>query len=60
MNRVGTDGTGKHYNGHSGVYDPRGNTLAFSENEEVLQITLSHEDLDNYRAKFPAYLDSND
>ena len=60
VNRLGSDGTGKEYSGHSAVYDPRGTRLAYSEKEEIVNFTLEKEPLEDYRAKFPAYLDSND
>ncbi|WP_323758249.1 amidohydrolase [Roseivirga sp.] len=64
LNRVGTDGNGIEYNGHSGVYSPKGETLAFSDpevsGEEIITLTLSREDLDHFRAKFPAHLDADD
>ena len=59
-NRLGSDPVGRSYNGHSAVYGPRGEVLAFSEDEGVLTVTLDHENLSEYREKFPAYLDSID
>ncbi len=40
VNRIGDDPNGLAYNGHSGVYDPLGNRLAFSENDEILTVRL--------------------
>ena len=60
LNRIGSDGNEKSYDGHSAVYDPKGNTLAFSESDEILIIELQKEPLEDYRRKFPAYLDSFD
>ena len=47
VNRIGEDGNGFHFNGHSAVFDAFGKELLFAtENkEEVLQITLSLDDL---------------
>lgn len=60
LNRIGTDGTGKEYCGHSGVYNPKGETLYFAnDNEEVKTITLEKASLDVYRKNFPAYLDAS-
>lgn len=60
LNRMGVDGTGKEYVGHSGVYDPRGDRLTYSEKEEIVFIELNKKPLIDYREKFPAYLDSVD
>lgn len=60
LNRVGEDGKGIAYNGHSGAYSPKGETLALSEKEELIQITLSADELLRFREKFPAHLDADD
>jgi len=60
LNRVGKDGEGIEYNGHSAAYSPKGETLAFSESEEIINITLSKSNLTNFREKFPAHLDADD
>jgi len=61
VNRVGTDGAGNGYNGHSGAYSPKGEQLFFAENEERLQtITLDKQQLMEFRKKFPAYSDADD
>lgn len=60
LNRVGEDGKGIAYNGHSGAYSPKGETLAFSEEEEILMISLDGEGLTRFREKFPAQLDADD
>jgi len=59
LNRVGEDGNGIAYNGHSGAYSPKGETLSFSESEEIMLVTLNRKDLDNFRTKFPAHLDAD-
>ena len=59
LNRVGEDGKGIAYNGHSGAYSAKGEVLAFSESEEIIYVTLSRQDLDNFRVKFPAHLDAD-
>lgn len=59
LNRVGEDGNGIAYNGHSGAYSPKGETLSFSESEEIMLVTLNRKDLDNFRIKFPAHLDAD-
>jgi len=60
VNRTGTDGDGIAYNGHSAVYDFKGERLAFSEKEqEIITVTLDKKELNQYRQNFPAYLDSD-
>lgn len=61
VNRVGPDGNGIPYSGHTAVFDPKGDTLYFgSEREEVNLQTLDWEMLHSYRNKFPANLDADD
>ena len=60
LNRVGEDGKQIAYNGHSGAYSAKGETLAFSDQEEMMQITLSGSELARFREKFPAHLDADD
>lgn len=59
LGRVGLDGMGIEYNGHSGAYSPKGEKLAFSEKEEILQLSLDRTELDSFREKFPAHLDAD-
>jgi len=59
VNRVGEDGKGIKYNGHSAVYGPMGDQLMYSEYAEgALEIALDFEALEQYRKNFPAYLDA--
>lgn len=51
VNRVGLDGLGHQYVGHSAVYDVLGNTVAFTDQEEVLLATLSKNHINTYREK---------
>jgi len=61
LNRVGEDGLNIGYNGHSGAYSPKGETLAFSEiEEELMPVNLSADELNRFRTKFPAQLDADD
>lgn len=61
VNRVGEDGNGLAYNGHSGVYDFKGQQLELMEDHEsITLITLDKDSLDEYRAKFPAWMDSDE
>lgn len=58
VNRIGKDGDGVDFNGHSVVVDPRGNYLLEpSEGEFVKTTELDLDELKAYREKFPAHLD---
>jgi omega-amidase len=60
INRTGTDGSGVVYNGHSNVNDYKGKQTSDWENEEEIKvISLNHEELTNFRSKFPAHNDSD-
>lgn len=61
VNRVGEDGNGIVYNGHSAAYDFKGQQLDFLDDEEKITVlTLHAQELDFYREKFPAWMDSDD
>ncbi len=60
LNRVGNDGNDIPYNGHSGAYSPKGETLAFSDKEQIITISLNGSELQRFREKFPAQLDADD
>jgi omega-amidase len=60
VNRVGKDGNGIEYNGHSTVYGPKGEEIYFeAEKETIKTIVLSKKDLTKFREKFPAQLDAD-
>lgn len=60
VNRVGQDGNGIPYSGHTGAYNFKGETLAFSEDrEEILLVELDAASLGDYRQKFPAWKDAD-
>jgi omega-amidase len=60
VNRTGRDGNDIQYNGHSGAYDFKGNSLAFSEEkEEILHAELDYKQLVEFREKFPAWKDAD-
>jgi omega-amidase len=61
VNRVGEDGMGLNYSGNSAVIDFKGNPLFYQKDTEVInnQI-LSKQELDDFRTKFPAYLDADE
>ena len=58
VNRVGKDGNHLVYNGQSQAVNFFGQVIAQAgEKEQILSVTLSKDDLDNYRKRFPVYLD---
>lgn len=60
VNRVGRDGNGYDYSGHSAVISPAGRTLFEKENDTCSPtIQLSRKDLDDYRNQFPAWMDAD-
>ncbi|MEM8567323.1 MAG: amidohydrolase [Bacteroidota bacterium] len=60
LNRTGEDGNGIHYLGHSAVVDPKGYVICdLGENENLKSIVLSKKEVNIYRSKFPAHLDSD-
>ncbi|WP_299487367.1 amidohydrolase [uncultured Allomuricauda sp.] len=59
VNRVGSDGLGYEYSGHSAVYDVLGNQVAYSEKEEVVYATLDKEHIISTREKLK-FLDDRD
>lgn len=53
VNRIGTDGNGLSYPGHSAVYDMHGETLLLmDERPDMETITISKSTLDQYRSHF--------
>ncbi|OYQ37015.1 amidohydrolase [Flavobacterium cyanobacteriorum] len=53
VNRIGQDGNGHNYPGHSQVYDTLGNPmLEISENEGIYSVTLSKEAVSDTRKRF--------
>lgn len=60
VNRIGPDPQGTEYNGHSAVIEPRGQALWTGEEEEAVQtVVLDAGKLQEYRERFPAFLDSD-
>src|SRR5690606_10580745 len=60
VNRIGKDGNGVVYNGHSGAYNYKGETMVFSNNgEAVLLVDLDHQKLVTFRESFPALKDAD-
>ena len=61
VNRVGSDGMGLNYTGNSAVIDFKGNPIFYQKDSEIIKSQmLNKEELDDFRAKFPAYLDADD
>lgn len=61
VNRTGTDGNGHSYTGDSAIIHPKGHHLLnTSEAEGVHTITLSKQELTEFREAFPAHLDADD
>lgn len=56
INCVGQQGKAN-YNGHSVVYDPKGNQIAFAGEEENLLFVEIEDDVEAQRAKFPVMQD---
>ena len=60
LNRIGNDGLGTSYNGYSGVCDFKGNNIySLGEDELFKTVTLSYEQLMEYRQKFPVQFDAD-
>jgi omega-amidase len=60
VNRVGIDQNKIAYNGHSAIYDPKGEKVSYlDEGEQIITTTIGKRTLDHYRKKFPAYLDAD-
>ena len=60
VNRVGKDGLDIYYKGESAVIDPLGNIIMQdADNEFVHTEKLSWDSLQEYRSKFPAWMDSD-
>ncbi|HYF32455.1 MAG TPA: amidohydrolase [Chitinophagaceae bacterium] len=61
VNRVGSDGNGIQYSGDSMIIDPLGEILYQKSNEEdVCTFTLSKEQLEEVRSKFPFWKDADE
>src|SRR5690606_24374018 len=61
VNRVGQDGNGIEYNGHSSIVNPKGEAIFTLEGVDTLKtIELNAHSLQAFRDKFPAYLDGDE
>jgi omega-amidase len=60
VNRVGDDGNGVPYSGHSAAIGPKGEEIFFAGESEIIKtVRLEYETLIAHRSKFPAYLDAD-
>ena len=60
VNRVGTDGNGFEYSGHSTLIDPTGRVIFEEENQSCTPfLHLKYKVLQEYRAQFPAWMDAD-
>jgi predicted amidohydrolase len=60
VNRVGKDGRGFEYSGHSAVIDPFGNVLFERENQACDKtISIEYSVLSRYRKQFPVWMDAD-
>ena len=62
VNRIGEDGNGRNYNGHTTAIDPKGEFILnpVEETEGIFKIVLEHESLRKFREKFPQGLDADE
>lgn len=61
VNRVGTDGNGVQYPGHSAVYDPSGLCMVQMEDSEATtRVTLDLSRVENVQNEFPFQADADD
>ncbi|GGG37336.1 amidohydrolase [Croceivirga lutea] len=60
VNRIGLDGLGYEYPGHSAVYDVLGKNMVFSEKEEILVVELSKEHILKNRTKLKFLEDADE
>ncbi len=62
VNRVGQDGKGVQHSGGTAVYDFNGNTLSQAKNDEesIIFANLDMNELKQYKAQFPAFLDADE
>ncbi len=61
LNRVGVDGMGLSYSGDSAIIDFKGQALTTkSETEAILYAELNKTELEDFRTRFPAYLDADE
>ncbi|NJN27951.1 MAG: amidohydrolase [Cyclobacteriaceae bacterium] len=58
VNRIGADGEGIDYDGHSAIYDYKGKLMnSVTSQADIQTITLNLDELSEFRKNFPVYLD---
>lgn len=61
VNRIGQDGNGIEYNGHSSLISPKGEIIFSNEGDETIKtVELNAHSLHGFRDRFPAYMDADD
>lgn len=61
VNRIGTDANGYYHSGNSALIDFKGNVLFKNRHQAIIHTqTLDKQVLDDFRIKFPAYLDADE
>jgi predicted amidohydrolase len=62
VNRIGKDGEGISYSGDTVIIDPKGRIIKKAEDyrEEIISADLSLNELNQFREKFPVFLDADD
>lgn len=61
VNRVGTDGNGLHYAGHSAIYSPKGKKIAHvpAHKDAIRTYQIDQADSNKLREKFPVWKDAD-
>ncbi len=60
VNCIGTDSAGFDYDGASHLYDFKGKEIAKPTESGILYASLSKQNLDKFREKFPAWMDADE
>lgn len=61
VNRIGTDGNGIEYNGHSTFISPKGESIFTSEGTETIKtLDVNANSLSAFRDRFPSFMDADD
>ncbi len=62
VNRIGKDGEGISYSGDTVIIDPKGRIIQKAKDyqEEIINADLSLNELNQFREKFPVFLDADD
>lgn len=61
VNRIGIDGNGIEYNGHSSFISPKGESIYSGDSSETIKtLEVNANSLQAFRDRFPSYLDSDE